>query len=983
MSAVFDRFDAALRLFVPTAKHVRHGERQGDDAGGGGGRVESVNVDVGGDDGAVENGADAAITDVPIESRYAGIPLAISAPALQRILQSAPARRRRCCERCCLDAIERQEPGWIERQVAALNEARIGSRQANRFLARQLGEGPRPRGGVPLGERYCIEAARIHHELYRRGACTEAMFCFVSRKFAYKNLLIKRPQSLQRLSSQELLYSAPFCCGRACVQVLVRSRIALDHLRGRAKDARCQKEARDAKIEFFALYPRACMQACKQIMGGSNKAITRARQAALAGAKHIEHGLVNYRLRVPPQNINVELERAIFIFLNGATAGNPTSTTGRVHILSFLGLCTQKGLWRYFTSHVGWRVKRSTFNSIVKRWLVANHCVGFDRRVVDHNVCPTCKDFAFKTDRLTWQIREAEMRELGERPSLGDQYIESESISADVHRAELQELELEKAAHFRLVKAHRRITDWWTAQGQFAAFCVTKMASRFGGAYDQNMEDYPDWCSNGGLVVMHVDGEAGRKIPTQRFETTGGGFEGRRDKNIAFKNTVTNTMTSYLLPQFHSHEDTNVLMNLILHESMRTRGEEALVLVFDTCSINYSPSLWLLGPHLVDELQWFRAVVFAFYHSRHGKGPADKEFGNHYHQHRHTDALCSDHLAHTYENGTAPNREQVFLPDACAFVDYKNWLVTRSNGRTGSSLRVRDEQIAEVVVVRERMMLESRCHPAVLNHLKEFVTPVGYYAVRGATEGSIVRKYCVRPSETPVDMVVGPPPISLKNVTVTDADPVTGISADPTAVKYPLSRTNLLIGGYNNARMASVQADISNVELKYGSPIVPPTYSPTALVARARNFAFRQHSLGEREPIEGLFPPLEELNCALGRELLNTDGVTFMSVQPRAGAAFVAGVDKTHSSYLNLQELVSRVKDDPGRNVTVADLVQAAGNGFSFDDPPPTCDRLACLDVVRHEGRSRAFRRLPAGTRRDPMQAYLDAARRFARPIVT
>ena len=130
----------------------------------------------------------------------------------------------------------------------------------------------------------------------------------------------------------------------------------------------------------------------------------------------------------------------------------------------------------------------------------------------------------------------------------------------------------------------------------------------------------------------------------------GGGFKGTRVKNIGFKNTVTNQTTSYFLPPFHTHEDTSVLMNLILREAMRTRGEEVFVLLFDTCSINYSPSLWLLGPHLVYELQWFNVVVFGFYYPRHGKGPADKEFGGHKYLHGCADALCPDHLAYTYEH---------------------------------------------------------------------------------------------------------------------------------------------------------------------------------------------------------------------------------------------------------------------------------------------------------------------------------------------
>ena len=76
------------------------------------------------------------------------------------------------------------------------------------------------------------------------------------------------------------------------------------------------------------------------------------------------------------------------------------------------------------------------------------------------------------------------MRERGERPSLGDQYVELESISVDYLRAELQELELAKAAHFRLVKAHRRVTDWCAARhekGESIWWCVRSKSGRLSG----------------------------------------------------------------------------------------------------------------------------------------------------------------------------------------------------------------------------------------------------------------------------------------------------------------------------------------------------------------------------------------------------------------------------------------------------------------------------------------------------------------------
>ena len=72
------------------------------------------------------------------------------------------------------------------------------------------------------------------------------------------------------------------------------------------------------------------------------------------------------------------------------------------------------------------------------------------------------------------------------------------------------------------------------------------------------------------------------------------------------------------------------------------------------------------------------------------------------------------------------------------------------------------------------------------------------------------------------------------------------------------------MNGYNNSLIGSIQVDIPNVEAKYGSPLVPPSFSPTKLVARARKFAFRRHSLGGRQLQDGLFEPLEELNTRLG-----------------------------------------------------------------------------------------------------------------------
>jgi hypothetical protein len=197
-----------------------------------------------------------------------------------------------------------------------------------------------------------------------------------------------------------------------------------------------------------------------------------------------------------------------------------------------------------------------------------------------------------------------------------------------------------------------------------------------------------------------------------------------------------------------------------------------------------------------------------------------------------------------------------------------------------------------------------------------------------------------------------------------------------------VSRRNLLSCGYNNSLLDSVQADIANAEAKYGAPLVPPSFSPSKLVARARNFAFRRHGVGERQPDRGLFQPLEELNTRFGRHMFDARNVDFVPITPQDGVHLIAPLDSSHANFDLLRDFSEQVQGEPSRRVTTADMVRSLTPNFDYMDPAPVCDIDTFIKMiqVRNGGvTARAFRRVPRGTERDPVKIFAAACRRFLR----
>ena len=294
--------------------------------------------------------------------------------------------------------------------------------------------------------------------------------------------------------------------------------------------------------------------------------------------------------------------------------------------------------------------------------------------------------------------------------------LDHDGDSIQVLELQIRSLSDEKAEHHSTNAVRRKVVSWWTEQAQYATHVITKKASKYGGQYEQNLEFAPQRNSNGGIVIVRCDGEVGHKITKQRFETTGSGFEGRRVKNVALHDLATQHTTYYLLLQFYPRENTSLLMNLLLMQMAKTRGE-IFIAVFDTCAINYSASLWLLGPHVVDELGWFRAVVFLFYLPRHGKGAVDKIFGGHRALHAASDMLTEDHLASVYEER---ENEEVILREAQSFVDYKAYLAKRSNGLDGRDLKLCENPYCESS--GERGVDDGEMRPSGSRCLRPFVS---------------------------------------------------------------------------------------------------------------------------------------------------------------------------------------------------------------------------------------------------------------------
>jgi len=782
-----------------------------------------------------------------------------------------------------------------------------------------------------------------------------------------------------------MLYVGTLCCGERCIQTMMGTVEAVHLYRMKASRATTQKGAIEVLIDLQTHYSGICTAACKMLTGCSNDLVSKARRLRDANESTSRaHALVLYRSKVRLANVDVRVEKLVHRYLDEMTSGNPMSTTRRCHINRAMSIMGRRGLYRYYMANGGVAVKETTFHNMTNRWLrERGYDGGFDKRRIDHNVCPTCKTLCFKADSVQMRIHLLASETSGvEIPVFGDVAPNAEGEEAptvEVLRRELESVRSDMEEHRRSNAERRAQVQFWVEQGKFADFVVTRRSSKYGGKLDQNLVSAPARNSNGGIYVAHVDGEAGRKIPTVRFETVGGGFEGIRIKNIQFENLSRPESHGYFLSLLHKKDNSNTLQNLIALDMMKTRGEEVYTMVMDTGPVNYNPSLWAFFVYIVDHLKWFRVVQLLFLLSRHGKHAADKVFGGHRALHRNADILTEDHLAYTYESNRRDQCEEIFITEANSFVDFSSWLASRSNGLDGKNLDIRKNAYSQVVVVREEFFASSKCAPEVVDALKPFLRPRGYYAMRvGTTEE--IHDYCVLPSTLPKEYMTGKPPVSMQDVVVTDGDEVTGVSAAPDAYAWPASRSSIVQSGYNNRNVQSARADVANVETFYGAPLVPPGYSEDQLVARPRNFTTRRHAVKDHAPERGLYPSVETLNMLLGRSLKNLSGVTFERHVPLGGRFLVEPVNDTHADYNLHVEFAASVKDDLGKLVTTADLIEAITPWYSHEEIPEVCSLQTALHERYRGGvMRRAFRKPPVGAFKDPMQISKDIFETFGK----
>jgi len=477
-----------------------------------------------------------------------GIPRAFEVEEVQRILQLAPQRRPSCCSKDCLSKLD---PEWVAQAKEELRRLKV-KRKSNRRLMIAWGERAPSRGGVRYPKLYVDAARRVLAHLERVGACRRSLFEFVSRKFAYRSVLQSQTRGEQLLSSQssnEILNVIAFCCQRRCLQRYVRGVAAIDEFRRRARAARPSQHARmNVLLDFLNSYPGVCTSACCTVMGCTHNLVVRARNIQRVGNTiRARHGLVQYRAIVRPGNVDLELEQFVFSFFDLMTCGNPMSTTRKCHINTVLSVPGFKGLYKLYHANGGLKLGLSTFSSIAQRWLRARGYSGFDRRYVDHNVCPRCKELHFKKNALTIRLQRlaaqvgtlqnSQLLRLVEMEMGGDDTAsrEEEDSAASLER-QLKVLEEERAQHQALNAGRRQLVSFWEYQAKYAAY-ATGMTKNFGGAYDYAaLPRSPARVSNGSIAIDHVDGEAGRELPHVRLDSVGGVFFGVRVKNVAFAN---------------------------------------------------------------------------------------------------------------------------------------------------------------------------------------------------------------------------------------------------------------------------------------------------------------------------------------------------------------------------------------------------------------------------------------------------------------
>lgn len=553
---------------------------------------------------------------------------------------SASVVHLKCCTARCLHALDKQRPGWIarkRRELQGLLKSRAKAPHVRRVLRALQGGGSRMErgtvGGVPHCAAYMQIFLEVEEVLRDRGACTASRFAFVSKKFFYGNPC-KRARndaargvddlrgtsgSLSPLTSLALMTQTNVCCRKDCLGGNVVMGVnAVQHWMDRARSCTSQRGKRAMVRDFHNQFPGICRNAVQLVLGVGTGVIADHRRRARASViESPEHGLVSH-IRANPRPVTREQE-ALKLFFDTYLAGSPTSERGLAHINSALPVNGEQGFFKAFTRMTPlMEVCFSTFKSNLQKYLRVKGFAGLDRAHVDHNVCPCCKSFKYQRDALKMQRHQINQdAELGGR----------ETREAQLSRiSQLEEqLEAKKLAHAERNDMCRSHVVWWQDQAVYA---------RATPVHDNDDENDTNLApvsraSVPRIAMWHCDGEASRKRPHVRLESTGGGFEGRMQKNVGFTDMVTRATENFFLPDLLRTESTSMLIDMILQRALLCKGEQVLVLPLDCCSSNYNGTLWAFIVYLVDELKWFTAVIILYFMPRHGKGPADKIFGGH------------------------------------------------------------------------------------------------------------------------------------------------------------------------------------------------------------------------------------------------------------------------------------------------------------------------------------------------------------------
>ena len=859
---------------------------------------------------------------------------------------NVPVVHERCCAKRCLDAIEARMPGWLAREKTSLDKLKFDPNEHGQLRA-LFAMPSRKHGGIPHSTAYSERVARIAAELDAMHTCKAALFFFCSRKWYYSNhsRLSNEEAANENHEAEKLMSQARCCCRQECIQKKMGSVATMAYWIAEAQKAQSQQNMLSLVRRFLVTYEGICTNAVVQVLKCAVRVVKHARSLNAGDAPAPVHGLVTYRQLVPPKNKNLDLELTVFEFLDTHAEGNPT--TRKAHFSDLGQVRTFRGMYKEFKRLTQLQTAESTFQDIAHRWLDKHGYLGFDDRGVDHNVCVRCKEFKFRFDEIKIALREAQ--------------ASMEDVSRD---AAIEKLEKEKANLRHQLRQHqdsnrecRETIQFYVDQSKFHSY-ATGRTLEYGGPPDvTKLPISPPRCSNGGLHVFHLDGEAGRLVPKVNLATDGGGFFGERVKNVGAHDCATGTMANSFIPPALGHESTSIVFDIIMRQAMRCRGEEVFVVVMDRCAVNYNGCIWSIGPLLVDELKWFKAVVFVYYLARHGKGPADKNFGGHKSVYTRANVFCEDSLGQAYLDALG-ERESVTILEPTSVCDWKNWQYERSNGRSGHGINIQVEGWNEIVTVRADFCEANGaalCAAEVRERLTPFIAPIGYYKMRNGLNGEF-HAYNTRPSARNPRFVPAKPRMLLPDVQILESEDGTTTVVG----KYPLNRTNLRNNGYKNARLKQYARDIAAHPHRYGAPLIPVEYDANALKARGVNYIERPPALRDNLPSTGpVYPSLIELNIMQGRSLFDTTDVEFVSHVPNGKSFLVADVDERTACYTKFLEFSQRVQDAPGEIITTADVIEATSDGFSFHDREPVCTLKEYLKTRTRFPSDAAYRRPP------------------------